>query len=76
MNIPMVTLAAFMALIPFISSAQSVEGCTLNGVAVPGDPEVIEGTLPIRLTHTPTRSRCEDNRGLVAICRPPIPERL
>ncbi len=43
MKIPMVTLAALMALISFNSSAQS-DGCTLNGVAVPGDPELIEGT--------------------------------
>jgi Ca2+-binding RTX toxin-like protein len=44
MKIPMVTLAALMALISFNSSAQSDDGCTLNGVAVPGDPTLIEGT--------------------------------
>ncbi len=41
-NIPLVALAALMALIPFNSSAQS--GCTLNGEEVLGDPELIEGT--------------------------------
>ncbi len=43
MHMPMVTLAAFMALIPFNSSAEG-DGCHLNGTLVPGDPEVIEGT--------------------------------
>ena len=43
MKIPMVALAAFLAIIPLNSSAQIV-GCTLNGVLVPGDPELIEGT--------------------------------
>jgi Ca2+-binding RTX toxin-like protein len=41
-KIPMVTLAAFLALIAFNSSAQS--GCTIDGVPVAGDPELIEGT--------------------------------
>ena len=40
MNIPTVTLAALMAIIPLNSSAQ----CLVNGVEVPGDPELIEGT--------------------------------
>ena len=43
MKIPMVALAAFMAIIPLNSSAQS-GGCELNGVEVPGDTEQIEGT--------------------------------
>ena len=43
MKIPMATLAALMVLISFNSSAQSI-GCTLNGVEVPGDPGLIEGT--------------------------------
>ncbi len=43
MKIPMVALAAFLAIIPLNSSAQS-GGCELNGVEVPGDPELIEGT--------------------------------
>jgi len=42
MNIPMVTLAAFMAIFP-LSSVAGVP-CTLNGDPVPGDPELIEGT--------------------------------
>ena len=40
MNIPMVTLAALVAIFPLGSGAQ----CLLNGVPVPGDPELIEGT--------------------------------
>ncbi len=41
----MVALAALMALIPLNSSAQIViVGCTIDGVAVPGDPVLIEGT--------------------------------
>jgi len=45
MNMPMVALAAFMALIPFNSSATDGEPvCHLNDKAVPGDPFVIEGT--------------------------------
>ena len=43
-NIPIITLAAFVALIPLISSAHQSDGCTLNGKVVRGDPEVIEGT--------------------------------
>jgi len=42
MNIPLLTLAALMAIIPLNSVAAS--GCTLEGVLVPGDPELIEGT--------------------------------
>jgi hypothetical protein len=42
MKIPMVTLATCMALIAFNSSAQN--GCTIDGLAVVGDPELIEGT--------------------------------
>ena len=40
----LVILAALMALIPFNSSAHMYVGCALNGVEVPGDPYVIEGT--------------------------------
>ena len=40
MNIPMVTLAALLAIFPLSSGAQ----CLLNEVPVPGDPELIEGT--------------------------------
>ena len=40
MNKPMIALAALMAMIPLSSSAQ----CLLNGIEVPGDPELIEGT--------------------------------
>ncbi len=41
MNIPMVALTAFMALIPFNSSAQ----CVLNGGVVDGDPKpIVEGS--------------------------------
>lgn len=36
----LIALAALMAVIPLNSTAQ----CTLNGVEVPGDPELIEGT--------------------------------
>ena len=36
-------IAVFLAIIPLNASAQS-DGCTLNGVAVLGDPELIEGT--------------------------------
>ena len=36
-------IVAFLAIIPLNTSAQSA-GCTLNGVAVPGDPELVEGT--------------------------------
>jgi len=42
MNIPLLTLAAFMALVPLSSVADN--HCTLNGVDVPLDPELIEGT--------------------------------
>lgn len=42
MNIYVVTLAAFMAIFPLSSVA--VDRCTLNGVEVPGDPDLIEGT--------------------------------
>ncbi len=42
MNIPVVTLAAFMAICPLSSVAS--DPCTLNGLEVPGDPELIEGT--------------------------------
>ena len=45
MNIPMVTLAALVAIFPLGSGAQ----CLLNGVPVPGDPELIEGTVPPQL---------------------------
>ncbi len=41
MNIPMVILAALMAIFPLNSIAI---GCLLNGVEVPSDPELIEGT--------------------------------
>ncbi len=51
MNIPMVTLAALMALVPLISSAEHGSGpCTIGRVDGPrpvpidGDPLVIEGT--------------------------------
>ena len=57
MKIPLVALAAFLAIIPLNSSAQIV-GCTLNGVPVPGDPELIEGTSSddeIDCHHSPTR---------------------
>ncbi|MFQ6100247.1 MAG: calcium-binding protein [Anaerolineae bacterium] len=48
---------ALMAIIPLSSSAQS-GGCTLNGVPVPGDPTVIEGTKSadvIDCSSSPTR---------------------
>ncbi len=48
MKIPMVTLAAFMALVPLISSAESDFGlCMIEGVPVgtlEDNPEVIKGT--------------------------------
>ena len=62
MNIPMVTLAAFVAIIPLISSAQS-DGCTLNVVAVPGDPELIEGTRRSDVIDCSTSSRRHDIYG-------------
>lgn len=43
MNAPLLTLLALMAIFPLNGFAQTA-GCTLNGKAVPGDPEVIEGT--------------------------------
>ena len=43
-NIPLVALAALLALIPSNSSAHMYLGCALNGVEVPGDPYVIQGT--------------------------------
>ena len=71
MKIPMVTLAALVALIPLSSVAEDgnchltglsddVTWCTLNGDEL-FDETIIEGTVPIRLTQTPT------------ICRVPLP---
>ena len=44
MKIPMVTLAALLAIISFNSSAQDGGGCKIKGVPVPSDPTVIEVT--------------------------------
>ncbi len=62
MKIPMVTLAALMALIPFNNSAQSAE-CTLNGVEVAGDPLLIEGTRKDDLIDCSTSSVPHDIYG-------------
>ncbi len=46
-NLPLIALAALLVLIPFNSSAHDetiVFPCTLNGVEVPLDPYVIQGT--------------------------------
>ena len=43
MNIPLVSLVVLIAALPLSSSAQLV-GCTVNGIEVPGDLELIEGT--------------------------------
>ena len=60
MHIPMVALAALMAIIPLESSAQ----CLLNGVAVPGDPELIEGTSSADLIDCSASPARHDIYGL------------
>ena len=57
MNRPMLDLAALMVIIPLSSPAQG-GNCTVNGVDVPGDPVVIEGTSgadTIDCSTSPTR---------------------
>lgn len=73
MNIRMKTLVtlvvALMAIIPLNSSAQPLNsgaGCLLNGVEVPGDPELIEGTGGadvIDCSGSPTRHDIYGNNG-------------
>ena len=55
-------IVAFLAIIPLNTSAQSA-GCTLNGVAVPGDPELVEGTSSADVIDCSTSSIRHDIYG-------------